>query len=165
VAVTLALALAVSSFPIQAAESSHIQFENRQKRSGVWFVLDNGTLPDKPMIDGIPGGVALLDYDDDGYLDIFFTTAHLPTLPTLPGFVARATALALPRPTMTMTGEPTFMLPGSTATSFITTTATAPLPMSPPKPELPGFPRRGKSSGACRRRGWTMIMTANLTSS
>ena len=80
-AVTLALALAVSSFPIQAAEPSHIQFENRQKRSGVWFVLDNGTLPDKPMIDGIPGGVALLDYDDDGYLDIFFTNgARLPEL-------------------------------------------------------------------------------------
>ena len=44
-------------------------------------MLDNGTLPDKPMIDGIPGGVALLDYDGDGYLDIFFTNgAHLPEL-------------------------------------------------------------------------------------
>src|SRR5437868_15452067 len=81
VAVTLALALAVSSFPIQAAEPSHIQFENRQKNSGVSFVLDNGTLPDKPMIDGIPGGVALLDYDNDGYLDILFTNgASLPGL-------------------------------------------------------------------------------------
>ena len=80
-ALTLALALAVSAFQIRAAEPSHIQFENRQKRSGVWFVLDNGTLPDKPMIDGIPGGVALLDYDDDGYLDIFFTNgARLPEL-------------------------------------------------------------------------------------
>src|SRR5438270_13492890 len=58
-----------------------IQFENRQQRSGITFVLDNGTFPDKPMIDGIPGGVALLDYDDDGYLDIFFTNgARLPEL-------------------------------------------------------------------------------------
>src|SRR5499425_1657539 len=78
----LALALAA---PMMGAsgkhEVSHIQFENRQPGSGVSFVLDNGTLPDKPMIDGIPGGVALFDYDGDGYLDIFFTNgAHLPEL-------------------------------------------------------------------------------------
>jgi enediyne biosynthesis protein E4 len=79
--VAVALALAVGSFQIRAAEPSQIRFENRQKQSGVWFVLDNGTLPDKPMIDGIPGGVALLDYDNDGYLDIFFTNgARLPGL-------------------------------------------------------------------------------------
>src|SRR5256886_1700024 len=58
-----------------------IQFENRQQRSGITFVLVNGTLPDKPMLDGIPGGVALLDYDNDGYLDIFFANgASLPGL-------------------------------------------------------------------------------------
>lgn len=58
-----------------------ICFENRQPSSGVNFVLDNGTTPDKPMIDGIPGGVALLDYDNDGYLDIFFTNgAGIPSL-------------------------------------------------------------------------------------
>jgi hypothetical protein len=80
-AVALALALAVSPWEARAAELPHIQFENRQKQSGVSFVLDNGTLPDKPMIDGIPGGVALLDYDNDGYLDIFFTNgARLPGL-------------------------------------------------------------------------------------
>ena len=62
-------------------EAAPIQFENRQVGSGVTFVLDNATLPDKPMIDGIPGGVALCDYDGDGYLDIFFTNgAHLPEL-------------------------------------------------------------------------------------
>jgi hypothetical protein len=62
-------------------EGPWIQFENRQPGSGVTFVLNNGTLPDKPMIDGIPGGVALFDYDGDGYLDIFFSNgAHLPEL-------------------------------------------------------------------------------------
>jgi hypothetical protein len=66
---------------LSGAEAAHILFENRQKESGVAFVLDNGTLPDKPMIDGIPGGVALLDYDHDGYLDIFFANgASLPGL-------------------------------------------------------------------------------------
>src|SRR5579864_664612 len=75
-----ALALiALLALPSLARDGSRIQFENRQPGSGVTFVLDNGTLPDKPMIDGIPGGVALFDYDGDGYLDIFFTNgAHLP---------------------------------------------------------------------------------------
>jgi enediyne biosynthesis protein E4 len=76
-----ALTLAANLLAAQAAAPAHIQFENRQKQSGVTFILDNGTLPDKPMIDGIPGGDALLDYDNDGYLDIFFTNgARLPGL-------------------------------------------------------------------------------------
>jgi enediyne biosynthesis protein E4 len=78
------LALAIVAPLIGASgkrEAAPIQFENRQAGSGVTFVLDNSTLPDKPMIDGIPGGVALFDYDGDGYLDIFFTNgAHLPEL-------------------------------------------------------------------------------------
>ena len=76
----LALALAAPLFGAPGERAaSRIQFENRQPGSGVTFVLDNGTVPDKPMIDGIPGGVALFDYDGDGYLDIFFTNgAHLP---------------------------------------------------------------------------------------
>ena len=36
------------------------------------FVLNNGTTPDKPMPDSTLGGVALLDCDGDGLLDIFF---------------------------------------------------------------------------------------------
>ena len=56
-----------------AAASSPIQFANRQSGSGVDFVLDNDPTPEKPVIDSVLGGVALLDYDNDGYLDIFFT--------------------------------------------------------------------------------------------
>src|SRR5216684_3075253 len=50
-----------------------ISFENHQPQSGVDFVLNNGTTVDKPIIDSIPGGVALLDYDNDGFLDLFVT--------------------------------------------------------------------------------------------
>jgi len=68
-----------------------IRFENRQPHSGVDFVLNNGTTSDKPIIDSIPGGVALLDYDNDGYLDIFFTNgAQIPSLAKEnPGFYNR----------------------------------------------------------------------------
>src|SRR5438876_10716565 len=45
-----------------------ISFENRQPRSVVDFVLNNGTTSDKLIIDGIPGGVAFLGYDKGGYL-------------------------------------------------------------------------------------------------
>jgi hypothetical protein len=62
-------------------ESPQMRFENWQKQSGVQFVLDNGTVPDKPIIDSTLGGVALLDYDNDGCLDIFFTNgARIPSL-------------------------------------------------------------------------------------
>jgi hypothetical protein len=77
----LIVVLIVPHLDAWAAEPLRIQFENRQKQSGVTFVLDNGTTPDKPIIDGVLGGVALLDYDNDGYLDVFFTNgARIPSL-------------------------------------------------------------------------------------
>ena len=61
--------------------SSGIRFEDRQKKSGVSFVLNNGTTPDKPLIDSVLGGVALFDFDNDGFLDLFFTNgARIPSL-------------------------------------------------------------------------------------
>src|ERR1700676_5339486 len=64
-----------------AQQSSSIRFANRARQSGVTFVLRNGTTEDKPIVDSILGGVALLDYDNDGYLDIYFTNGA-----SLPGF-------------------------------------------------------------------------------
>jgi hypothetical protein len=44
-------------------------------------VLDNGTVPDKPLIDSMLGGVALLDFDNDGRPDVFFANgARIPGL-------------------------------------------------------------------------------------
>ncbi|MCU1315006.1 MAG: hypothetical protein JWN63_328 [Candidatus Acidoferrum typicum] len=77
-ACTLGAALLVSSRP---NEQSRIRFENRQAQSGVTFILNNGTTDDKPIIDSTLGGVALLDYDNDGFLDLFFTNgASIPSL-------------------------------------------------------------------------------------
>jgi len=67
--------------PTALYSARRIRFENRQKTSCVDFVLNNGTTPDKPLIDSTLGGVALLDFDNDGFLDIFFTNgARIPTL-------------------------------------------------------------------------------------
>jgi len=58
-----------------------IRFENRQAKSGLDFVLNNGTIPEKPVIDSVLGGVALFDFDNDGFVDIFFTNgAQIPSL-------------------------------------------------------------------------------------
>jgi hypothetical protein len=78
---SLLLLTLLSTSPLLSASPSQIRFENRQKQSGVSFVLNNGTTEDKPIIDSVLGGVALLDYDNDGYLDIFFTNgAQIPSL-------------------------------------------------------------------------------------
>jgi hypothetical protein len=67
--------------PGAQASSSAIRFEDRQAGSGLDFVLDNGTTPDKPIIDSVLGGVALLDHDGDGRLDVFFANgARIPGL-------------------------------------------------------------------------------------
>lgn len=58
-----------------------IRFKDAAGRSGIRFALNNGSVPDKPIIDTTLGGVALLDFDKDGYLDIFFANgASIPGL-------------------------------------------------------------------------------------
>jgi hypothetical protein len=79
----LALGLAVgASVRLAGGEAAgRIQMDDRQRSSGIGFVLDNGTVPDKPVIDAVLGGVALLDFDHDGRLDVFFTNgARIPGL-------------------------------------------------------------------------------------
>ena len=61
--------------------SGRIRFEDRQPRSGIDFVLQNASTEEKPVIDTMLGGVALFDYDNDGFLDIYFTNgARIPAL-------------------------------------------------------------------------------------
>jgi hypothetical protein len=63
------------------SEVGPIHFENRRQRSGIDFVLDNGGTVDKHVIEAALGGVALLDFDGDGFLDIYFTNgAQIPVL-------------------------------------------------------------------------------------
>jgi hypothetical protein len=78
--VAVAMSLAAPTSP-RAPDTGPIRFEDRQASSGIDFVLDNATTPDKPIIDSMLGGVAVLDYDGDGRLDVFFTNgARIPEL-------------------------------------------------------------------------------------
>src|SRR4051794_1674829 len=65
------LAVIVSSTPAQDKLAA-ICFENVTGQSGIDFILDNGATPEKRLIETMPGGVAVFDYDGDGRPDIFF---------------------------------------------------------------------------------------------
>jgi hypothetical protein len=58
-----------------------VSFENISDRSGIDFILSNAATPEKHQIETMTGGVALLDFDGDGLLDIFFANgAPQPSL-------------------------------------------------------------------------------------
>ena len=52
-----------------------------RRQSGLDFVLRNSPTPQKYLIETMPGGVALLDYNNDGLLDIFFVNGGRITSP------------------------------------------------------------------------------------
>jgi enediyne biosynthesis protein E4 len=64
----------------QSAESA-IVFENTIKASKIDFLLKNSVSPQRYSIETMTGGVAVFDYNNDGFLDIFFTNgAEIPSL-------------------------------------------------------------------------------------
>jgi hypothetical protein len=74
------VALACAAAAITAATSPPL-FEDRSERSGIAFVLNNAATPERRQIETMAGGVAVLDYDNDGYPDIFLANgAAQPSL-------------------------------------------------------------------------------------
>jgi len=64
-----------------AAAQGPIRFENVAEQAGLAFVLDHSPTPRKHLVETMPGGIAVFDYDSDGRPDIFFTNgAQLPGL-------------------------------------------------------------------------------------
>jgi len=58
-----------------------IRFEEIAAKSGLRFVLQNGEAGGFHQIELTPGGVAVLDYNNDGCTDVFFTNgAGIPSL-------------------------------------------------------------------------------------
>jgi hypothetical protein len=77
VAILILLAIAAT------ATTGASLFESKLPQ-GIDFILQNSPTPQKHLIETMPGGVALLDYNNDGLLDIFFVnggrlTSPLPT--------------------------------------------------------------------------------------
>jgi ASPIC and UnbV./FG-GAP repeat. len=65
----------------QATSPAPIRFENIAAKSGVEFVTRNSPTPNKNQIETMVAGVALLDYDGDGWLDIYLVNgAAIPSL-------------------------------------------------------------------------------------
>jgi len=61
--------------------SSTIRFEEIAGKAGVGFTTENSPTPNKNQIETMVAGVALLDYDGDGYLDIYLVNgAAIPSL-------------------------------------------------------------------------------------
>jgi hypothetical protein len=69
----LGIALSVAAAPVSLLEP-------RLPR-GLDFVLQNSPTPQKYLIETMPGGVALLDYNNDGLLDIFLVNGGRVTSP------------------------------------------------------------------------------------
>jgi len=58
-----------------------VQFADVAEKAGIHFVLENSPTANKYMIETMPGGVAVFDYNGDGRPDIYFTNgASVPSL-------------------------------------------------------------------------------------
>ena len=65
----------------KAPAPATIRFEDIAGKSGVNFVTRNSPTPNKNQIETMVAGVALLDYDGDGFLDIYLVNgAAIPSL-------------------------------------------------------------------------------------
>jgi hypothetical protein len=76
----LRISLVLTVVMTLVAESPPPLFEVVQP-AGLKFTLENSPTPQKHLIETMPGGVALFDYNNDGLLDIFFVNGGRITSP------------------------------------------------------------------------------------
>lgn len=65
-----ALALVATIFA--GAATSPITLEDVTARTGILFHTETSRTSRKYLVEAMVGGVAMLDYDGDGFLDLFF---------------------------------------------------------------------------------------------
>ena len=68
----VAFAMANLSWPASKSLNSPYKFVEVQDKAGVHFQFRNSATPNKYLIETMGGGVAIFDYDNDGWPDIFF---------------------------------------------------------------------------------------------
>lgn len=74
-------ALRAQNTTSQSSSSAAIQFRNIASEAGIHFITENSPTPNKNQIETMVAGVGLLDYDGDGYLDIYIVNgAAIPSL-------------------------------------------------------------------------------------
>ncbi len=74
------LILSIQAQPTKPKSQPAISFENTIDRSGINFILNNSRTPEKHQIETMMAGVAVLDFDNDNLLDIYFANgAALPS--------------------------------------------------------------------------------------
>jgi hypothetical protein len=67
------LACGCLSVLVSATSAPDVQFADITQSSGIDFMHQNSATSNKYLVETMGGGVALLDYDNDGRLDVFFT--------------------------------------------------------------------------------------------
>src|SRR5438045_578988 len=72
-AVYRVLRLPAAAVVLLAATSPDVQFTDITRAVGIDFTHENSATSNKYLVETMGGGVALLDYDNDGRLDMFFT--------------------------------------------------------------------------------------------
>src|SRR5579863_6295455 len=78
---SLWMAAAVASALLAAPTAGVIAFEEIAQRAGLIFTTDSSPTPNKNQPETMVSGVALLDYDNDGYLDVYLVKgAAIPSL-------------------------------------------------------------------------------------
>ena len=76
-----ALAGVAAGIAFAVSSTGPILFEDAAARAGIDFVSNSSPTPNKNQPETMVGGVAVLDYDRDGYLDIYFVNgAAIPSL-------------------------------------------------------------------------------------
>ena len=85
----VAICVAVSA--LQATQPPPFRFHDVARDWGATFIVRNSASPEKRLIETMVSGVALFDYNNDGWLDVFFVNgAAIPQLEkTDPGYYNR----------------------------------------------------------------------------
>ena len=86
----LALSALLAPFAVPPSSGSHAHFDDITQKAGIHFTHNNGAFGQKFLPETLGPGVAFIDYNNDGWQDIFFVNGT-----AWPGHPGRVTTPAL----------------------------------------------------------------------